>query len=374
MNRPTPTADLQDQSPLKVKPRPVPEQFRPSKAIGPSCYRCKNDPCTCNGVSLYHGDCINLMNAMPADSVDLVFSSPPYCDARTYGIDAQRDCVEWVNWMLDVTEAAARVCKGPVIWVAAGVTRKRCYWPAVEGLMWEWYRRAGTHELYRPCVFHRAGIPGSGGKDWFRADWEYIACFKRPGDLPWADNTACGHPPKWAPGGEMSHRLNDGQRVNQWGGSYPPDSESNARNREGKSTKKFRPSHRQHTKRRADGEMEVQGHAPPVLANPGNVFAVPVGGGVMGDAICHENEAPFPEKLAEIFVRSCCPPAGLCLDPFAGSGTTGKVARQFGRRCILIDIRESQIELCVQRLRQELLWKDAPPPDAAGEEPADGCD
>ena len=29
----------------------------------------------------------------------------------------------------------------------------------------------------------------------------------REGKLPWSDNTACGHPPKWAPGGEMSHRL-----------------------------------------------------------------------------------------------------------------------------------------------------------------------
>src|SRR5262249_44185366 len=33
-------------------------------------------------------------------SVDLVFGSPPYCDARTYGIAAQRDCGEWIRWML----------------------------------------------------------------------------------------------------------------------------------------------------------------------------------------------------------------------------------------------------------------------------------
>jgi DNA modification methylase len=32
-------------------------------------------------------------------SVDLVFTSPPYVDARTYGIGAQRDCVEWIDWM-----------------------------------------------------------------------------------------------------------------------------------------------------------------------------------------------------------------------------------------------------------------------------------
>jgi hypothetical protein len=295
------------------------------------------------------------MKETEVDSVSLTFGSPPYCDARTYGIDAQRDCEAWVAWMLDITEAAARITTGPVIWVAAGVTRKRNYWPACEGLMWEWWKRHETHELYRPCVFHRVGIPGSGGKDWFRADWEYIMCFKRPGQLAWSDNTASGHPPKWALGGEMSHRINDGTRVNQWGGSYPPKSESNSRTKNGKRDKKFRPSHHQRTKCRADGEIEVQNYSAPPLANPGNVFHLNVGGGVMGDPICHENEAPFPEKLAEIFIRSFCPKGGTVLDPFIGSGTTAKVARAWGRNCVGVDLRESQIKLTAARLKQRLL-------------------
>lgn len=119
-------------------------------------------------------------------SVDLVFGSPPYCDGRTYGIDAQRGCIEWVEWMIQVTLEAQRVCRGPVLWVAAGVTRKRNYWPACEGLMWEWWKRGGDCQLYRPCFWHRVGIPGSGGKDWFRADVEYVLCFKGPGELAWA--------------------------------------------------------------------------------------------------------------------------------------------------------------------------------------------
>ena len=66
----------------------------------------------------------------PDGSFDAVIGSPPYCDARTYGIGAQRDCAEWVDWMLKVTTEALRVSKGPVIWVAAGVTRDWSYWPA----------------------------------------------------------------------------------------------------------------------------------------------------------------------------------------------------------------------------------------------------
>ncbi len=250
-------------------------------------------------------------------SVDLVLGSPPYCDARTYGIGAQRDCAAWVEWMLDVTTEALRVSRGAVLWVAAGVTRDRTYWPACEGLLWEWWKRGGSS--YRPVYWHRVGIPGSGGDQWFRADVEYCLSFKRPGPLPWTDNTAMGHPPKWAPGGEMAHRLADGARVNQWG-------------------------------REPDGTMREQSYGAPVLANPGNLIKINVGGGVQGDDLCHENEAPYPEKLAEFFIRSLCPPGGSVLDPFSGSGTTAKVATNFGRVGIGSDIRASQTELTRRRL------------------------
>lgn len=235
-------------------------------------------------------------------SVDLVFGSPPYCDARTYGIGAQRDCEEWVDWMLDVTTECLRVSRGPVVWVAAGVTRARDYWPACEGLMWEWRKRGGS--MYRPCYWHRIGIPGSGGDDWFRADVEYVMCFKRPGKLAWSDNTAMGHAPK-----------------------------------------KSSPSYRTHTKTRADRSIEVQSWTQPVLANPGNLLTTNVGGGNMGDKIAHENEAPFPEKLAEFFIRSLCPPGGMVMDPFSGSGTTYTVAVRHGRKALAIDLRMSQCQL-----------------------------
>lgn len=302
-------------------------------------------------------DCIEWMNTQPADRFDLVFSSPPYTDCRNYGIGAQRGCVEWVDWMLSVTEAAARICQGPVVWVASGCTRKRNYWPACEGLMWEWFKRGGTHKLYRPCYWNRVGIPGSGGKDWFRADVEYVMCFKRPGQLPWSDNTAMGHPPKWAPGGEMSYRNSEGTRRNQWGSKISGQTEQTVN---GKLVKRVRPSQvvmangrkvdKLHTKANANGVMVEQGYTAPVLANPGNLVKVVVGGGLMGDNLCHENEAPFPEALAEWFIRSLCPPGGWCLDPFAGSGTTGAVCTRMGRNCSLVDVRQSQINLCRRRI------------------------
>jgi DNA modification methylase len=81
------------------------------------------------------------------------------------------------------------------------------------------------------------------------------------------------------------------------------------------------------------------------------VIHLKVGGGVMGSR-CHENEAPFPEKLAEWFIRSFCPPEGIILDPFAGSGTTAAVAKQFGRRFVASDLRWSQCELTKRRISE----------------------
>ena len=72
----------------------------------------------------------------------------------------------------------------------------------------------------------------------------------------------------------------------------------------------------------------------------------------MGSPLAHENEAPFPEKLAEFFIRSFCPPGGVVLDPFGGSGTTAAVAEKHGRRWITIDCREAQVELIHRRIAE----------------------
>jgi len=102
--------------------------------------------------------------------------------------------------------------------------------------------------------------------------------------------------------------------------------------------------------------MEVQDYTVPVLANPGNLVRANVGGGHLGDKLAHKNEAPFPEKLAEWFVRSLCPEGGMVLDPFCGSGTTAAVAREWGRRYIASDIRAGQLtEIVRPRLSQGLL-------------------
>lgn len=287
--------------------------------------------------SIVQSDCIEFLDGLPADSVDLCLFSPPYEAARTYGIEFKLRGQAWVDWMVRVFAAAARACRGLVACVCEGQTRKY-RWSAAPVLLMADLHRAGFH-LRRPAIYHRVGIPGSGGPDWLRADTEYVVCTARPGRLPWSDNTACGHPPKWATGGAMSNRHADGRRINaQLAGLA---------------------TGRRVTRGQANGDtVASDSYVPPDIANPGNLIKCTVGGNNIGSTLAHENEAPFPEQLAEFFVRSFCQPGGTVADPFAGSGTTAAVAKRHGRNFTGCDVRASQVALGLRRLdaEQQLLF------------------
>ena len=64
--------------------------------------------------------------------------------------------------------------------------------------------------------------------------------------------------------------------------------------------------------------------------------------------------AAYPEDLCRIPILATCPPGGVVLDPFCGTGTTMKVARDLGRQSIGIDISAEYIEMAKRRCRAEL--------------------
>jgi len=254
-----------------------------------------------------HGDCLNLLRNLPDDSVDLVFTSPPYESARLYGeLQFKLKGQGWVDWAFERYVECVRVSRGLVAWVVEGQTRQ-FRWSATPALLMADLHRAGV-KLRKPPAFHRVGIAGSGGPDWLRNDYEFLICSSK-GRLPWSDATATGKPPKYKPGGRPSHRKRNGKR-------------------------------------------DQAEYSPPAIANPGNVMKFSVGGGRMGSMLAHENEAPFPEGLADAFIRSFCPLGGIVLDCFAGSGTTLAAAVKTGRNSMGMELREEQCELARRRVEE----------------------
>lgn len=62
-----------------------------------------------------------------------------------------------------------------------------------------------------------------------------------------------------------------------------------------------------------------------------------------------EHFAVFPTALPYKIIKSFCPENGIVLDPFAGSGTTGKAARILNKKSILIDINQEYKSIIEKR-------------------------
>src|SRR5262245_37739714 len=189
------------------------------------------------------------LRSLAEGCADLIFCSPPYSDARLYleggqNLGVTRKTEAWVAWMLEVVEAALDACKGLCAFVVDDRTENYRYNGGPQLLMADLIRKGIC--LRKPPAYVRIGVPGSGGADWLRSDYEPIVCVTHGGKLPWSDNTAMGHPPVWKPGGEPSHRTVDGTRANR------------------------RPRHAPRGRRNGDA-VNGNGYAPPTLANPGNI-------------------------------------------------------------------------------------------------------
>jgi site-specific DNA-methyltransferase (adenine-specific) len=103
-------------------------------------------------------------------------------------------------------------------------------------------------------------------------------------------------------------------------------------------------------KRLASKWPRVRPYIPDGYRNPRTVWTIPT------RTICRKPplRLPFPKALVERMLLSSCPEGGVCLDPFAGTGTVGLVALAHGRRAILIEANRDYCAIAKNRIETEL--------------------
>lgn len=78
------------------------------------------------------------------------------------------------------------------------------------------------------------------------------------------------------------------------------------------------------------------------------------------NAISEKNGHPCPKPIEWLTwaVAIGSEPGEVLLDPFAGSGTTGRAAKDLGRKAVLIEREEKYCEIAARRMGQEVLCFD----------------
>jgi len=266
------------------------------------------------------GDSLDWLPALPASSIDLFFTSPPYADARAYSrIHPDR----YVEWFLDFARPMLAATKDSGWFVLNIKNRVAKQGPlrgqrhpyvyelvlALQHMGWRWVE---TYIWTKPNA-----IPGRFGprtKDSF----EYVYAFSK-GPRPHFDLDAIRVPYKTTSEEIERRRLDENGRRNTEAGFG-----------------------RDRTKTYAKGG-----------ADPGNVVSVSQGYnqhyGPAGD-----HTAVMPEGLAAFFIKACCVVGGAVIDPFAGSATTSVVARRLGRRAGGLELHEEHVVDGRQRIAADM--------------------
>ena len=245
------------------------------------------------------GDCRLELLAMPDDSVDLVFTSPPYADQRknSYGGIAPD---EYVEWFLPVSEQLLRVLKPTgsfVLNIKERVVSGERSTYVMELIMamrdqgWLW-----TEEY----IWHKKNCYPGKWPNRFRDAWERLLHFTKSKQF-------CMYQE------EVMVPMGD------W---------KNARLRNLSEVDKIRDE----SKAGSGFGKNISNWVGRDMAYPTNVLHLAT------ECNNKNHSAAFPEALPEWFIKLFTKEGDTVLDPFMGSGTTNIVAKRMGRHSIGIEI------------------------------------
>lgn len=314
------------------------------------------------------GDCLAVLRQFPADCIDCCMTSPPYWGHRQYaggGIGQEADWRDYVRNLLAVCAEVRRVLTDAgSFWLNVGDTyaNKRLL-----GIPWRVALALGDEQawvLRNGVVWHKVKGGPDGTKDRLRNVHEHVFHFVKSGRGYYYDADAVRSPPKRARvvngavvsatgvSGVRYHRqieLSTALSAVEKAAAFAALENMLDEVRRGTAADFRMILRRQQRATHSDSgavsgrarELEQRGfyflRYHPAGSKPGDVWdIIPEDTQSRADGR-DAHFAPYPEDLCKIPILATCPPAGVVLDPFCGTGTTMLAAGRLGRRSVGID-------------------------------------
>ncbi|MCU0419869.1 MAG: site-specific DNA-methyltransferase [Cyclobacteriaceae bacterium] len=260
---------------------------------------------------LYLGDCKEIIKKIPDNSIDLIFTSPPYADQRknTYG-GVHPD--KYVEWFLPISNELLRVLKPTgtfILNIKEKVTEGERSTYVMELILamrrqgWFW-----TEEF----IWHKKNSYPGKWPNRFRDSWERLLQFNRDKKFAMYQDEVMVPMGDWAKTRLRKLSETDKRRDDSRVGSGFGKNISNWVNRD--------------------------------KAYPSNVLHLAT------ECSNKKHSAAFPEELPEWFIKLFTKPGDIVLDPFMGSGTTNIVAQKLKRNSIGIEIVKEYYNMVCEQI------------------------
>ena len=332
------------------------------------------------------GDTLEVLKTFPDEFVDCVIPSPPYWNLRNYNVDRQLGLedtfCEYISKLCDIFDQIRRVLKvHGTVFVNLGDTYSGNKIGKTDNKVSQYLKDTSTniHKraiiaekslcqipsrfaiqmtergwiLRNTIIWHKKNAMPSSVLDRFTNKYEQIFFFTKNKKY-YFDIDSVRVP------FETDEKRPDGVVRNR---KYGYDSKFNIMQAEKMNSPRARISRKYNTKEGTKTrQQEKQAIASGIRRNPESEYERNPKGKNPGDVWALNSEpypeahfATFPQKLIIPIVKAGCPPNGLILDCFMGSGTTAKVAQDFGRHYLGIELNKSYIVLANKRLVQKPL-------------------
>lgn len=256
-----------------------------------------------NKPELILGDSLEVLKKLPDDCIDLVVTSPPYDNLRTYN-----GTNDWnFEKFKGIAKELARSLKpgGVIVWVVGDATINGCETGSSfkQALFFKEHCGLNIHDT---MIYQKAGTGACGSNLSYWQEFEYMFIFSK------------GRP-------RVINRIAD--KINSKAGGI------NTRGRISSSGK----------------EKDFKKRVTPKLSVRTNIWRIHAGNNG-DDKVKHP--AKFPEQLANDHILSWSCEGDVVLDPFMGSGTTGKMALKKNRNFIGIERDEKYFEIAKERIEK----------------------